>query len=221
MAESGERRPDEKGLSARYLVLVFLMGVAACAVFFSLGFLVGYNERPSRTVGSTEQVTPSGVIPPTVNPPLETVQPTGKEATPANVSAPATPQEVTPSEAGKASKPLATPAAESGGEMGPSAAAKSGGTATPASVPPQLPPGVEVGSAFTVQVAASRNQQDAEKLVKELKSRGYAVFVVTPEFAHANDNLFRVQVGPFATREEAEKVRAKIAKEGFKPFIRR
>ncbi len=221
MADSGDKRPDEKGLSARYLVLVFLMGVAACAVFFSLGFLVGYNERPSRTAGTTEQVTPSGVIPPTVNPPLETDRPTGKETTPANVSAAATPQGVTPSEAGKASKPPATPAARSGGEMGPSVAAKSGGTATPASAPPQLPPGVEVGSAFTVQVAASRNQQDAEKLVKELKSRGYAVFVVTPEFAHANDNLFRVQVGPFATREEAEKVRAKIAKEGFKPFIRR
>jgi DedD protein len=221
MADSGDKKPDEKGLSARYLVLVFLMGVAACAVFFSLGFLVGYNERPSRTAGTTEQVTPSGVIPPTVNPPLETGQPSGKEATQTKVSAPATPQEVTPSEVGKAPKPPATPAAESGGEMGPSAAAKSGGTATPASAPPQLPPGVEVGSAFTVQVAASRNQQDAEKLVKELKSRGYAVFVVTPEFAHANDNLFRVQVGPFATREEAEKVRAKIAKEGFKPFIRR
>ena len=90
MADSGERRPDEKGLSARYLVLVFLMGVAACAVFFSLGFLVGYNERSSRTAGMTEQVTPSGVIPPTVNPPLETVQPTSKEAaSAASASAPA------------------------------------------------------------------------------------------------------------------------------------
>ncbi len=34
MADSGDKRRDEKGLSARYLVLVFLMGVAACAVFF-------------------------------------------------------------------------------------------------------------------------------------------------------------------------------------------
>jgi DedD protein len=220
MADSGERRPDEKGLSARYLVLVFLMGVAACAVFFSLGFLVGYNERPSRTAGTIEQVTPSGVIPPTVNPPLETVQPSVKEATQTKVSAPPAPPEATPSEAGKASKPLAAPAAESGAQMEPSAVAKSGGAATPASAPAQVPPGVEVGTGFTVQVAAARNRQDAEKLVKELKSRGYAVFVVTPEFARANDNLFRVQVGPFATREEAEKVRAKIAKEGFKPFIR-
>jgi cell division septation protein DedD len=202
MADSGDKRRDEKGLSARYLVLVFLMGVAACAVFFSLGFLVGYNERSSRTAGMTEQVTPSGVIPPTVNPPLETVQPTRKEPASAGIAS-AGPAKPTSSEAAKESKPSARPA-----------------TTPAAPAPPQGSPGVEVGSAFTVQVAASQNQQDAEKLVKELKSRGYAVFVVTPEFAHAKDNLFRVQVGPFATREVAQKVRDKIAKEGFKPFIK-
>jgi DedD protein len=216
MARGAERRADEKGLSARYLVLIFLMGVAACAVFFSLGFLVGYNERPSRTAGAAEQVTPSGVIPPTVNPPLETVQPSGKE----KVSPPATAPEVAAAGAGKAAKPPAAPAAESGAQGEPSSVAKSGGTPASASALPQVPPGVEVGTAFTVQVAASRNREDAEKLVKQLTSRGYAVFVVTPEFASASDNLFRVQVGPFATREEAEKVRAKIAKEGFKPFVR-
>jgi len=220
MADSGERRPDEKGLSARYLVLVFLMGVAACAVFFSLGFLVGYNERSSRTAGMTEQVTPSGVIPPTVNPPLETVQPTSKEAASA-VSASAGPAEPTSSEVAKESKPSARPAtAPAAASAPPPTAAKPGLTTAAAPAPPQGSPGVEVGSAFTVQVAASQNQQDAEKLVKELKSRGYAVFVVTPEFVHAKDNLFRVQVGPFATREEAQKVRDKIAKEGFKPFIK-
>ena len=219
MADSGERRPDEKGLSARYLVLVFLMGVAACAVFFSLGFLVGYNERSSRTAGMTEQVTPSGVIPPTINPPLETVQPTSKEAASA-ASASAGPAEPTFSEAAKESKPSATPATTPAAASAPPATAAKPGLTTAAAPAPQGSPGVEVGSAFTIQVAASQNQQDAEKLVKELKSRGYAVFVVTPEFAHANDNLFRVQVGPFATREEAQKVRDKIAKEGFKPFIK-
>jgi septal ring-binding cell division protein DamX len=221
MADSGERRPDEKGLSARYLVLVFLMGVAACAVFFSLGFLVGYNERSSRTAGMTEQVTPSGVIPPTVNPPLETVQPTSKEVASA-VSASAGPSKPASSEAAKESKPSARPATTPAAASAPPSTAIKPGltTAAAAPTPAQGPPGVEVGSAFTVQVAASQNQQDAEKLVKELKSRGYAVFVVTPEFTHAKDNLFRVQVGPFATREEAQKVRDKIAKEGFKPFIK-
>ncbi len=77
-----------------------------------------------------------------------------------------------------------------------------------------------MGDTFTVQVAATRTRQDAESMVKLLKARGYAVFLVTPEYAHANDNLFRVQIGPYPTREAAEKIKNKLAQEGFKPFIR-
>ena len=71
-----------------------------------------------------------------------------------------------------------------------------------------------------VQITASRTRQDAEALVKVLKGRGYPVFLVTPGTAHTNDNLYRVQVGPFASREDAEKVRTRLTQEGFKPFIR-
>lgn len=219
MGIESETKHDEKGLSARYLVLVFLMGVAACAVFFSLGFLVGYNERASKTTGIVEQVTPSTVIPPTVNPPLENVRPTTSER--ASASARERFPERTPSEAVTMPKPSierATP--QAAGE--PAAATISTPDKQVAAAPLVIPGAtpVEVHSGFTVQVAASRDKQDAEKLVKELKSRGYAVFMVVPEFANASDNLFRVQVGPFATREDAEKVRSKIAKEGFKPYIR-
>src|SRR5208337_3441660 len=73
------REHEERGHSARYLILIFLVCVATCGVFFSLGFLVGYNERASRSVPSTEVVTSPPVIPPTINPPPE--------------SAPSTPQE--------------------------------------------------------------------------------------------------------------------------------
>jgi cell division septation protein DedD len=69
-------------------------------------------------------------------------------------------------------------------------------------------------------VAALRTKQDAEAVVDILKAKGYPVFLVTPEYAHADDNLFRVLVGPFKTRDDAEKVRAQLAQKGFKPFIR-
>ena len=77
-----------------------------------------------------------------------------------------------------------------------------------------------MGEGITLQVAALRTKQDAEALVDILKTRGYPVFLVTPEYAHADDNLFRVQVGPFKTRDDADKVRNKLSQEGFKPFIR-
>jgi len=69
-------------------------------------------------------------------------------------------------------------------------------------------------------VAAVRNKQDAEAVVNILKEKGYPVFLASPEFAHAADNLFRVLVGPFRTRADADKVHDKLSQEGFKPFIR-
>jgi cell division septation protein DedD len=77
-----------------------------------------------------------------------------------------------------------------------------------------------VGEGITLQVAALRTKQDAEALVNILKTRGYPVFMVTPEYAHADDNLYRVQVGPFRTRPDADKVHDKLVQEGFKPFIK-
>jgi cell division septation protein DedD len=78
----------------------------------------------------------------------------------------------------------------------------------------------EVGQGITVQVVAVSTKQDAERVVNILRAQGYPVFLVTPEYARAEDNLFRVQVGPFKDRDDADKVRAKLAQEGFKPFIR-
>ena len=192
MGSGRESKRDERGLSARYLVVVFLMGVAACAVFFSLGFLVGYNERPFKGATTTEQVTPSPIIPPNVNPPLEEIPEPAKTPPPVATSKTDTPaprESTKPREEAKAASPVAAPSGA-------------------------------VPSGFAVQVAASRSKSDAENLVKQLGSRGYRVFLVTPEYAKAGDNLYRVQVGPFATREDAEKARDKLAKEGFKPFIR-
>ena len=186
------------GLSTGHLLFVFLVGVAVCAVFFSLGFLVGYNERSLKEVLVSERVTSPPVIPPTVvpvpggapNAPKETSSPT-----------PAGPAPVSPPAAG--ASPPKPPAAAGSLAGGPAA------------------PGGEVGVGITLQVVASRTRQDADKLVEILKARGYPVFVVTPEYANAKDNLYRVQVGPFRSSDEAEKVRVKLVQEGLRPFIRR
>ena len=63
-------------------------------------------------------------------------------------------------------------------------------------------------------------KQDAESVVTVLKGKGYPVFLMTPENAHADDSLYRVLVGPFKTREEADKTRDRLRDDGFKPFIR-
>jgi cell division septation protein DedD len=213
------RGNEERSHSARYLILIFLVCVATCGVFFSLGFLVGYNERASRSAPSTEVVTSPPVIPPTVNPPPE--------------SAPVTPQEVAAGHATPSSAPDTVVIPPGGAGANPSApTAKPAGVVPPAQQPQsaaaaaQNPPSLptpaagEVGEGITLQVAAMRTKQDADAVVNILKTGGYPVFLVTPEYAHADDNLFRVLVGPFKAREDAEKVRAELAQKGFKPFIR-
>lgn len=214
MADRADHRQDEKGGSARFLILVFLVGVAACAVFFSLGFLVGYNERTSKSAGPTEQVTPSGVIPPNVNAPLETVQTTGNE------TAPISPREAAPEPSPTDSAAEPKPSASKPVSPKPASNPPSSARAAASPATSRTAPGRPVETGYTVQVTALRDKQDAEKLVNELKSRGFAVFVVRPEYSGSKDNLYRVQVGPFATREDAQRVRDRISKEGFKPFIK-
>ncbi len=212
------REHEERSPSARYLALIFLVCVATCGVFFSLGFLVGYNERGSHPDVSTEAVSSPPVIPPTVNPPD---------------SAPAAPQDPAAGRAAPDSAPeteVLSPGAT--GANAPLTTAKRADVGPPTTPPraaakpnsnppsPPTPAAGQVGEGITLQVAALRTKQDAEALVGILKSRGYPVFLMTPEYAHADDNIFRVQVGPFRTRTDADKVHDKLVQEGFKPFIR-
>jgi len=213
------REHEERSHSARYLILIFLVCVATCGVFFSLGFLVGYNERASRSVPSTEVVTAPPVIPPTVNPPTESASVAPQESAAGHAPLNPPPDTLVVPAAGSAANPpppVAKPADVAPPIAPPQAAPK------PAANPPAAPTpaGGQVGVGITLQVAALRTKQDAEHLVDILKARGYPVFLVTPEYAHAADNLFRVQVGPFKTRADADKVHDKLIQEGFKPFIK-
>ena len=216
MVKSADPVPDGKGFSARQLALVFLAGVAVCGVFFSLGFLVGYNERSTRMAPVTERVSSSATIPPTVNAPIATTQietavpaPSRNSIPPPIARAQASPPTSQPSErepeiaASSSPPPAAPPPPATSAEKG----SKSGAVE-------------ESGGAFIVQIVASKARQDAETLVKILRGRGFPAFLVSPQAAHANDDLYRVQVGPFASRIEAEKMRGKLSQEGFKPFIR-
>jgi len=198
----------QSGLSARQLILFFFAGVAVCAVFFALGFLVGYNERAPTVAADTERVTPPSDIPPTVNPPMGSAKPaaTGSSA--------------------KAEEPLSEEVISSPpgrGQAAPARGARAAGTADAASVESSAAAAESRAGrqgGLAVQVVASSSRQDAATLVGVLKGRGYSAFLLTPGDVRSGDKLFRVEVGPFSSRAEAEKVRQKLASEGFKPFLR-
>ena len=62
-----------------------------------------------------------------------------------------------------------------------------------------------------VQVAAVSHLEDANVLMGALRKRGYAV-VARRAFA---DNLIHVQIGPFATRNDATAMSRRLLNDGY------
>ena len=59
------------------------------------------------------------------------------------------------------------------------------------------------------QVGAVRKASEAQKLLRELKKKGFRAFILDPPKGDSNP-LYRVQVGPFADVIEAEEVKKKL-----------
>ena len=79
--------------------------------------------------------------------------------------------------------------------------------------------GEPAGSGYAVQVAALRAQGDADAIVKRLAGKGYPAYVMSPA-AGVPAAVYRVRVGKFSNRREAERVAARLEKEEqFKPWV--
>ena len=71
---------------------------------------------------------------------------------------------------------------------------------------------------YTVQVAAPDNRPEADRMADRLTSKGYEVFVQVPPGGKLV--VFRVRVGIFRTRLEAEAVATRLrTEEGFDPWL--
>jgi DedD protein len=94
-------------------------------------------------------------------------------------------------------------------------AAKSGPAASSPAPPAALPAVSSSGTAM-VQIAAVSHQEDADLLLAALKKRGYPVFVRQ----EPQDHLLHIQVGPFATRKDAETVRQHLLTDGYNAILK-
>jgi cell division septation protein DedD len=78
----------------------------------------------------------------------------------------------------------------------------------------------EGGSGFAVQVAAVKARSEADTIAKHLSSKGFPSYVTTPGPGAAH--VYRVRVGKYTDRREAESVARRLEKEEqFKPWITR
>ena len=81
-----------------------------------------------------------------------------------------------------------------------------------ASEPPEAVAPAPKAGKFAVQAAAPASEKAARELVERLKKGGFATYT---EVVETKDGVrHRVRIGPYATREDAEKARARLKAQG-------
>jgi len=226
-------------LSGKQLVFLFMAVIVILVGVFLMGLQVGRGVLMARgapgaetTVGVNEAEPPpppasaspgSSTSPATAKeklsyaerlgspePPKETLKP--ETAPPAT---PPTPKSDAPNPAPAAA---ATPPAKTAPPPTKTATPVKNAAATPATKVETPTTSAEPGGpGFAIQVAAVREAGEADAMVKRLAAKGYSAYVFRPAKA---DGIFRVRVGKFKDRREADTVAAKLQKEEqFKPWI--
>jgi len=228
---------ESEGVSTRYLLGAFFAVVLLCAVFFSLGFFLGYRQGRPPGTPLTEHVAASSDIPAAVNAPSNTssaaepggAQPSDAQSTQPSDSAgdsptqpPATtsPGQTTavptgaPPTSPSAAHAATAPSTEDAGTAGASDSSAASDADDSALTPRSVPSGI------LIQVGAVTSRQEASKVADTLRGRGYPALVLTPAQVGAKDTFFRVVAGPYRNHDAASAALRKLVKEGYRPFIR-
>ena len=213
-------------LSGKQLVFLFMATTVVSVVIFLCGVLVGRSVRIDRPQDVTD---PAAAVSPA---PSDTVA----EAAPASTEPPVPADEGEPPlsykqrlESDKAPaealKPRETPkAADTPRPATPApAAVREPDPPKPVSAPQKTERGSAAPSrdGWVVQLVALRDRQTANSIVQRLSGKGYPAFLVSPA-PGAPAPVFKVQVGRYADRDQAEQIRRRLEKEEqFKPWISR
>jgi cell division septation protein DedD len=216
-------------LNGKQLVFLFMAATVVSVVIFLCGVLVGRGVRAERgaaestSIASTADTMPQPAPAPPTQPPAGS-DPTAAAAPPPvddlsyfsrleKSKAPAEQLKPTPGE--RASRPV--PAEKGTAGPSPKAAPQPEPARAPAADAASEEP---AGQGFAVQIAALNVRSEADAIAKRLSSKGYAAYVISP--AHGTPTVYRVRVGKFTTRREAETVAAKLQKEEqFRPWVTR
>jgi len=199
-------------MGTKGLLTVFFGLAVVCGLFFAFGYTIGHHTIPATfTLGSAPPVVNKAAAPtaaPGVQPPnaaqLGAAESNQTPATLSNNPPPGAGD-------GTAAGPV-EPGAAAGGDAK-TAANAAGATAGE----PTAQPKVNANGAFQVFVF-SGSQNDANLLAAALQAKNYPALVVSPA-ANSVDGLFRVEVGPYMTRPEADAIRSRLAADGYQATI--
>jgi len=180
-----------------------------------------FQEELTRTTPDDKHLAAPAKAPPAkpVTPPALATTAAAKAPPPPVASATVAAVKPPPAPAASSpSKPAATtvaaapkPAAGTSGNMdatSPDTATETVATrATPAAAKPATPKPPEAtasNGAFTLQLGASPNREDAERQASRLREKGYAPYIVTAEVP-GKGTWYRVRMGSFPTKDAASR----------------
>ena len=93
---------------------------------------------------------------------------------------------------------------------------KSNGDVKPKRDLPKIKP--QTAGSTAVQVASTKDEASAIELVKKLKQLGYSGFRIQAAIPNKG-TWYRVRVGPYGTKAQAEQMRTELLKDGFKGIV--
>ena len=222
-------------LDHRHLAFFFLAAVGVCAVFFSLGYVVG-RAHSSASLAIDPWAERNSSEPQVALDPPRSGETTSKGNPQPSGTEPRATMKSTEDAASSTGEPqpeldfykaVKEPNVE--GSFHPdTAAGKKAGKPEENSAPQMKTapgPTAQLGArksepVFSLQVAALKSVSEAERLAKALRSKGYQVYIIHPGKNQA-DKLIRIQVGPYNSESETNTIRKKLELEGYKTIIKR
>jgi len=177
---------------------MFFGMVVVCAVFFAFGFTLGRNAANSEVKAAPPEIASQTAPTASVDKPspVSTSECATENCAPATTSQ----QDLTFYDSVKSQQTEPT-------------------LAKPAPAPrPTTKVSTSQPSGYVVQIAALTKAADADALVSVLRRKRYPVFLVNTS---PTDHFYRVQVGPFRDIKDAETMRSRLAKDGYKPILKK
>jgi DedD protein len=204
--EHGER---ELTLSTGAILGIFFGLVLLCGAFFGFGYKMGSHKTSAPVEAAITDANPASTTNFSAFKPAAGSPAGGSSASnSASAAKPPAPVAAAAIEASATDVPAAPPEAAPIVHPATPTAVR---TPAPASM---IPAPVPVGT-FLVQVAAVSHKEDADLLVGALKGKGYPA-AAYPE----SDKLLHIQVGPYATRKDAEVTRQRLLADGYQPILK-
>lgn len=223
--EHEEKEPEsEITLNAATLLGIFFGLVLICGVFFGLGYSIGRRgaETPPASAASTDEATS---VPSATQSPKPSAMESLKTADTASAGDSETVTQTLDSDTGSKQSGTTSPVVVAKTNASKPAIAP---TPQPVQKPAPQPASLSVSapanslalpvaaSAIMVQIAAVSHQEDANALASALRLHGYSVVIRN----EPQDKLLHVQVGPFATRDEAKAMRTNLVADGYNAILK-